>query len=100
MTRKECKELLTKCASLATGESVGFTHELHSLWKFNLTREENKYSPSLFRLEGDGGEYGTIGRRYCTAEAALLHVVNGLNENKAIKNRYTTLEEWLGEDRE
>ena len=36
-----------------------------------------------------------IGRRYRTIEDAVVHIFNGRNENAAIRNRYSSLEDIL-----
>ena len=98
MTRREGMELLTKGESLSVGEYVEFAHMLHgNKWTFKLIREEDRYAPFKYRLEGNGGSYGRHCRRYVTVEQALLHVVNLLNENSNVRNTYKTLMEWIGE---
>ena len=37
----------------------------------------------------------TFSRRYITLEKALLHCLNGFNENANIQNRYQSLQDYL-----
>lgn len=81
---------------LDVGDSIEFYTHLHgNKWDFKLTREEERYAPAKYVLEGDGGKYGKWSRRYRTMEQVFLHILNNLNENKNIWNRYKTLDEWL-----
>ena len=96
MTRLEAQKILEDGSHLSVGEHIDFTHSLHgNEWAFKLIREEERYEPFRYKLEGEGGKYGTWLRRYHSIEKALLHIVNNLNENSNIKNSYNTLEEWL-----
>ena len=83
------------------GESDSFAVEMSGKeWEFTLRREEPEYMPFKFSLEGKvNGTNEGWGRRYPSMAAALLHIVNHLNENAAIKNRYGSIEEWLEERR-
>ena len=97
LTRSMAEVLLRVEPDMSTGDSVELEYTLTGPWKFTLTREEDKYLPSKYILMGDGGKYGTWVRRYKTMEQALLHIVNRLNENRDIPNRYATLAEWIRE---
>lgn len=98
LTRDFVRVLLHFEPKLNVGEGIEFYTHLHgNRWDFKLTREEERYAPARYILEGNGGKYGTWCRRYLTMERALLHIVNNLNENKAVPNRYNTLADWLNE---
>ena len=96
LTRDFVEVLLHFEPKLEVGESIEFYSFLHgNRWDFILTKEDPKYYPYKYILTGNGGKYGSWGRRYVSLEKAFLHVLNNLNENSNIKNRYTTLSEWL-----
>lgn len=68
-----------------------------------LTKRECKtYYPFTIETEGTAKLADTktitcydIGRRYITIEDAVVHIFNKLNENVAIKNKYSSLEDIL-----
>ena len=92
MTRDFVRVLLHFEPKLDVGESIEFYSILHcNRWDFKLTREDERYYPHRYILEGTGGQYGTWSRRYRTMEQAFLHILNNLNENKNIRNRYKTI---------
>lgn len=63
-----------------------------------LRKEEREYLPYKYSLTGKKvGTNETWSRRYRSMEEAFLHIVNDLNENVVIKNKYNNLEEWLSE---
>lgn len=97
LTRDVARVFLHFEPKMEVCDEIRFQYYLHSIWMFTLKREDEKYAPARYVLEGDGDKYGTWVRRYSTIEQALLHVVNNLNENKNIQNRYATLGEWLNE---
>ena len=77
------------------GDEIVFDFALHgNPWQFSLKREDSPTGSYKYGLCGNGGEYGTWGRRYKTMADAFLHVVNNLNENSNIKNRYSSLDQW------
>lgn len=77
----------------------------NSTWEMTLTRESDDYEPFKYRLngkqltfEGRKPEYpASWGRRYQTMDRAFLHILNHLNENADIRNRYTDVWQWLDE---
>ena len=84
-------EQILKC-----GDEIVFAFNLHgNPWQFVLKREETPLGKYKYALCGNGGEYGTWARRYPTMADAFLHVVNNLNENVNIKNRYASLDQWI-----
>lgn len=80
---------------LKEGDKIVFDCPLHgNLWRFSLKREDSPSGKYKYALDGDGGEYGMWRRRYRTIEDAFLHVLNNLNENSNIKNRYDRVRQW------
>lgn len=73
-----------------------YKNDNENIWNLTLRREEKKYSPFIFSLEGKRiGTDETWGRRYTSLEKAILHILNDFNENINIKNKYTNIEEYL-----
>ena len=62
-----------------------------------ITKEDNpEYAPYRYTLNAyclDNPQ--CFNRRYTTLEKALLHCLNGFNENAAIKDRYHSIGEYL-----
>ncbi len=82
------------------GEADTFEATLHQKWEFTLKREEKHCLPYKYSLTGKKiGTNETWSRRYISMEEAFLHIVNGLNENVAIKNKYNYIEDWLLENK-
>lgn len=76
-------ETLKSCESWREGQRVTFKH---NDWKLILRKEEAIYNPFTFSISGKkSGTHETISRRYLSAEAALLHVLNRFNENANMK---------------
>lgn len=72
----------------------GYEYDSNSRWRFALTKVDcEPYTVSLTGRKM--GTHETWSRRYLTVEAALLHVANRLNENSAIKNPYSSMDEWM-----
>ena len=75
------------------GNRIAFRH---NNWHLILRKEESIYSPFTFSISGNKeGTHETIGRRYVSVEDAFLHVLNGFNENAAIKDKYVSLNDAL-----
>ena len=82
------------------GESDTFEVMLSQKWEFTLRKEEEAYTPYKYALNGRKlGTHETWSRRYVSMDAAFLHIVNRLNENANIKDRYKSIEEWLLESK-
>ncbi len=82
------------------GEVDTFSFMMSQMWEFTLRKEEKMYEPFKYSLYGKKiGTYETWSRRYTSMEAAFLHVVNHLNENVNIKDKYRSIEEWLLESK-
>ncbi len=98
LTKEYILELLRNEGDLQTGNIIKFRFEK---WNLTLQREPDEYKPFKYALDGvkDGvsvaGTHETWGRRYITLESALLHVVNRFNENVNVKNKYSTINEFL-----
>ena len=65
-------------------------------WIFTLRKEEEDYKPYKYSLTGKKvGTNETWSRRYLSMESAFLHILNNLNENTKIKNKYDSIEDWF-----
>lgn len=78
-------------------ESDSFRLRLHFDWFATLRREDERlYAPSKYAVKAyclDNAQ--TFGRRYTSLEKALLHCLNGFNENANVPDRYKSIEEYL-----
>ena len=79
---------------------VSFDLEIELLKKPPFYEEMYKSQFYPWRVSGKtlfNGEWkgGTIGRRYPTLEAALVHTLNNFNENVNIPNHYKVLEDYF-----
>lgn len=95
---KLIKKLIENKNDFQIGEKVEFSYKNDNgnVWNLILKREDEKYLPFLFALEGKKvGTNETWGRRYTSIENAILHIVNDFNENANIKNRYSDLQEYI-----
>lgn len=96
MTREYVLRTLLEEHLWKVGESDTFEVVLSSKWVFTLRREEEIYSPFRYSLEGRKvGTSETWSRRYYDMKGAFLHIVNNLNENANIRNRYSCIEDWI-----
>lgn len=96
MTKEYVMQTLREEHLWKVGESDTFEVMLSQKWEFTLRKEEENYAPYKYALNGKKlGTYETWSRRYRSMDAAFLHIVNCLNENVNIKNRYKSIEEWL-----
>lgn len=96
MTREYVLQTLKKEHLWKPGKEETF---LSQQWGgVTLRKEEREYLPYKYSLTGKKvGTNETWSRRYRSMEEAFLHIVNDLNENVVIKNKYNNLEEWLSE---
>ena len=81
---------------MKAGESDSFTIQLFFLWYVRIRREPENLAPFKYALEAcclDNVQ--TFSRRYITLEKALLHCLNGFNENAVIPNRYQSLQNYF-----
>lgn len=78
-------------------ESDSFRLRLHFDWFASLRREDErlcapfKYAVKAYCLDN----IQTFDRRYVSLEEALLHCLNGFNENESVPNRYKSIDEYL-----
>ena len=100
MTRRYVLHTLRKEHIWKTGEEDTFEVTLSQKWEFTLKREEEQYLPYKYSLTGRKiGTCETLSRRYRSMEAAFLHIVNDLNENVMVKDKYDSIEDWLLENK-
>lgn len=96
MTKKYVLQTLKEEHLWEFGESDTFEVMLSQKWEFTLRKEEETYAPYTYSLNGRKiGTNETWSRRYRSMEEAFLHIVNRLNENANVKNRYNYIEDWL-----
>ena len=96
MTREYVLRTLLEEHLWKAGESDTFEVMLSSKWEFTLCREEELYSPFRYSLRGRKvGTSETWSRQYYDMKSAFLHIVNHLNENAVVRNRYNGIEEWI-----
>lgn len=93
------RRLLKEEGLMKTGESDGFKLPfLGFQWYAELRKEEMIYHPYRYSINAyclDNAQ--TFSRRYLTMRDALLHCLNGFNENSSILNRYQSVEVFLND---
>lgn len=96
MTREYVIQTLKNEHLWEIGHYVTFEVMLSQKWEFTLRKEEEIYAPYNYALNGRKiGTYETWNRRYRSVEEAFLHIVNHLNEDADVKNKYDYIEDWL-----
>ena len=97
LDRSLVKKMLEEEERITKGETRSFTLRIHFPWHVKITKEDNpEYAPYRYALNVyclDNPQ--CFNRRYTTLEKALLHCLNGFNENAAIKDRYHSIGEYL-----
>lgn len=96
LTPEFVRRLLDEEHLMKAGESDSFTIQLFFLWYVRIRREPENLAPFKYALEAcclDNVQ--TFSRRYITLEKALLHCLNGFNENAVIPNRYQSLQNYF-----
>ena len=96
LTPELVRRLLDEEHLMKAGESDSFTIQLLFLWHVRIRKEPENFAPFKYALEAcclDNVQ--TFSRRYITLEKALLHCLNGFNENANIQNRYQSLQDYL-----
>ena len=96
LTPELVRRLLDEGHLMKAGESDSFTIQLFFLWYVRIRREPENLAPFKYALEAcclDNVQ--TFSRRYITLEKALLHCLNGFNENAVIPNRYQSLQNYF-----
>lgn len=80
---------------------LSFRLQLHFLWHVEIMREKEKwclpYKYGLTAVCLDAPK--SFGRRYTSFDKALLHCLNGFNENATIKDRYASVEDYLSKNK-
>lgn len=91
------RRLLDEERLMKPGESDSFKMQLHFQWFVRIRKErEKQYTPFRYTVEAFClDNIQTFTRRYITLEAALLHCLNGFNENANSPNRYRSVDEYL-----
>ncbi len=83
-----------------SGEEDTFEVMLSQKWEFTLKREGEQHLPYKYSLTGRKiGTQEMRSRRYISMRAAFLHIVNDLNENVMVKDKYDSIEDWLLENK-
>lgn len=79
------------------GEAVYFKLQLTFLWHIKIEKEDNPLiSPFRYMLNACClDNIQTFDHRYISLEDALLHCLNGFNENERIPNRCKSLDVYL-----
>lgn len=98
------KQLITTLIDKENDFNIGdqetflYKNSYGNIWNITIRREEEKYKPFKFALEGKKiGKNEIWSRRYTDIKNAILHILNDFNENVNIKNRYNNIEEYLNE---
>ena len=94
---------MLKEKELKPGDEIIFQKKDRSgaMWTYKIIREDKEYKPLNFALEGrrneawECGTYATFGRRYKNLDSLFTHLMNNLNENAAIPNKYEKIEQYL-----
>lgn len=97
MSKRLTKELVQKWLKEAdrweVGHGVVFRYKG---WDIGIRKVDDAFESYRFGLSGRRKETKeTISRRYWSIEDALLHTVNGFNENANVRNHYDSLGEAL-----
>lgn len=103
MEKTEIVKVLKK-PSWEVGEKYKTVHKIpysDVSFELEIQYENAPYCPNTpWKIEGKtlfNGEWkgGTVGRRYPTLEAALVHILNNFNDNVNIHNRYKKIEDFF-----
>ena len=99
MSRRLTKELVLLWLKEADGWEAGHNELFeYKHWSLGIHKEDDSYQPFTFGVAGHHkGTVETIGRRYRSIEAALLHVVNDFNEHANVRNPYASLDEAMND---
>lgn len=91
------RRLLDEERLMKNGESDGFRLQLTFGW-YVVLRKEDRPQVAPFRYIIDAYCLDNIqrfSRRYFSMKEALLHSLNGFNENATIPNRYKSIQDYL-----
>lgn len=98
LNNKYARDLIKRDFQIGEEKTFLYKNLNNNTWKITIRREEEKYFPFKFAIEGEKiGTNETWNRRYTEIEKAILHIVNNFNENANIKNKYSNIEEYLNE---
>lgn len=91
------RRLLDEERLMKPGESDCFKMQLHFEWFVRIRKErEKQYAPFRYIVEAFClDNIQTFTRRYVKLEEALLHCLNGFNENANRPDRYRSVDEYL-----
>lgn len=91
------RRLLDEERLMKNGESDGFRLQLDFEWYVELRKEDRprivpfKYAVEAYCLDN----IQSFSRRYVSMEKALLHCLNGFNDNAALPDRYESIQDYL-----
>lgn len=91
------RQLLDEERLMKPCESDSFKVHLRFQWFVRIRKErEEQYAPFRYTVEAFClDNIQTFTRRYITLAEALLHCLNGFNENASIPDRYRSMDEYL-----
>lgn len=91
------RRLLDEERLMKPGESDSFKLQQRFQWFVRIRKEREKpYAPFRYTVEAFClDNIQTFTRRYVKLEEALLHCLNGFNENASIPDRYRSMDEYL-----
>ena len=96
LTPELVRRLLDEEHLMKAGESDSFTIQLYFLWHVRIRKEPANLAPFKYALNACClDNIQSFSRRYTTLEKALLHCLNGFNENAAVRDRYQSLQEYF-----
>lgn len=96
------RRLLDEEHLMKNGESDGFRLQLHFAW-YAVLRKEDKPQVAPFKYIIEAYCLDNIqqfSRRYVSMEKALLHCLNGFNENASVPDDYKSIQEYLSKHTE
>ena len=79
-------------------ETDGFKLDLAFTWYAELKREGLEHLPFQYAVDADClDNRQSFSHRYVSMQDALLHCLNGFNENVNVPDRYRSIEEYLAD---
>lgn len=96
------RRLLDEEHLMKNGESDGFRLRLHFDWYVTLRKEDKpQVTPFKYIIEAYCMDnIQQFSRRYVSMEKALLHCLNGFNENASVPDDYKSIQEYLSKHTE
>lgn len=91
------KHLLDEEKQMKKGDTTYFKLQLTFLWHIKIEKEDDLLIPPFRYIVNARclDNIQTFERRYISLEDALLHCLNGFNDNERIPNRYKSLDVYL-----